>query len=190
MKEHNLPEEKLLRLIKGAKKDPPPAPAAAVPPQPGAKKLSMPALDLKSVALVMQGAAVLALLYLLKVFFMPLHLPAEHLQQQNASETVSSFAPANPLDYYLGAGQENLFSSFVQEEAGGAQERMVTELTKDLNVVGILAGEKQQAIIEDKRSQKTFYVSKGEYVGEFMVEEILDNKVILNYNGKRSELYF
>ncbi len=63
------------------------------------------------------------------------------------------------------------------------------DLIKDMSLVGIIAGENPQAIIEDKKTQKTFYLSRGQFMGEFQVKEIKEGKVILDYKGQSYELY-
>lgn len=62
------------------------------------------------------------------------------------------------------------------------------ELVKDLAVLGIITGDNDQAIIEDKATGKTFFLYEGDSFGDFKVNEIKDNGVILDYKGQRIEL--
>ena len=64
-----------------------------------------------------------------------------------------------------------------------------TDLVKQLNLVGIIAGENPQAVIEDKNTQKTYYLNKGQFLGEIQLEDILEGKIIINHKGQRFELY-
>lgn len=65
----------------------------------------------------------------------------------------------------------------------------IAELAKDLSLLGIIFGDNPQAIIEDKKSQRTYYVSKGQFIGEFQIEDVQEKKVILNCHGQKFELY-
>jgi len=94
-----------------------------------------------------------------------------------------------PLDYYLEGTKAR--SLFISEAAGQGQAPGVlnAELVKDINLMGIISGDNPQVIIEDKKNQKTYYVNKGQYFGDFLVEDIQAGKVVLNYKGQRFELY-
>jgi len=43
-------------------------------------------------------------------------------------------------------------------------------------------------MIEDKTEKKTYFLKKGDKIKEFEIEDILENKVILNFKGKKIEL--
>ena len=59
---------------------------------------------------------------------------------------------------------------------------------KDLTLVGIISGKNPQAIIEDKKDQKTYFLKTGESLGELRIEQILDEKVTLSYEGEQFDL--
>lgn len=59
---------------------------------------------------------------------------------------------------------------------------------QDLSLMGIISGDNPQAAIQDKKTQKVYYVSKGESVADFLIEDIQDGKIILGYKGQRYEL--
>lgn len=61
-------------------------------------------------------------------------------------------------------------------------------VVKNLNILGIVAGDNNQAIIEDKQSKKTYFLYKGDSFGEFKVLDIKDSGVILEHKGERIEL--
>jgi len=63
-----------------------------------------------------------------------------------------------------------------------------TELAKDLNLLGIVKGNDDQAIIEDKQSNKTFFLYRGDSIRDFKVLDIKEKKVILDYKGEKIEL--
>ncbi|MDP2911681.1 MAG: hypothetical protein Q8N76_05065 [Candidatus Omnitrophota bacterium] len=62
------------------------------------------------------------------------------------------------------------------------------EILGNLNLLGIITGENNQAIIEDKNLKKTFFLYKGDFLGELKVDDIKSNMVILEYKGEKIEL--
>lgn len=64
----------------------------------------------------------------------------------------------------------------------------IKELAKDLNLLGIVTGDDNQAVIEDKGTKKTFFLYEGEELREFTVYDIKESSVILDYKGERIEL--
>jgi len=64
----------------------------------------------------------------------------------------------------------------------------LSELAKDLVLVGVITGDNPQAIIQDKRTRQTFYVYEGENVLEFKIKKIEKAVVILEHNGETLKL--
>ncbi len=62
------------------------------------------------------------------------------------------------------------------------------EILGNLNLLGIITGDNNQAIIEDKTLKKTFFLYKGDLLGELKVYDIKDSAVILEYKGEKIEL--
>jgi len=62
------------------------------------------------------------------------------------------------------------------------------ELVKDLNLMGIITGDNDQVIIEDKKAKKTFFLYESDRLGEFKVYDIKESGVILDYKGEKIEL--
>jgi hypothetical protein len=62
------------------------------------------------------------------------------------------------------------------------------EILGNLNLLGIITGDNNQAIIEDKTLKKTFFLYKGDLLGELKVYDIKDSVVILEYRGEKIEL--
>lgn len=62
------------------------------------------------------------------------------------------------------------------------------EKLKDLSLKGIIAGDKPQAIIEDEKNKKSFFLYKGESINDITVEDIQSDRVILRVNGEVLEL--
>ena len=95
-----------------------------------------------------------------------------------------------PYDFYLkGIKERQIFSSSQIEGVTKPQSGINTDLLRDITLVGIIAGDTPQAIVEDKKTQKTYYLTKGQFIGEMQVEGIEEGKIILNYRGEKFELY-
>ncbi|MBL7156745.1 MAG: hypothetical protein ISS92_01140 [Candidatus Omnitrophica bacterium] len=78
---------------------------------------------------------------------------------------------------------KNLFSApFIKEEESQVPE---IDITKRFNLVGIIAGDEPQAIIEDKEAQKTHYLYKGQSFSGVDILEIGGGKVVLSYKGRQ-----
>jgi hypothetical protein len=62
-------------------------------------------------------------------------------------------------------------------------------LASRLILLGIIAGNPGQAIIEDSQTKKTYFVSPGQaVVGGAVVDQVQDNRVILDVQGEKIEL--
>lgn len=64
----------------------------------------------------------------------------------------------------------------------------ISELAADLILVGVITGTDPQAIITNKRTRQTFYVSEGEDILEFKVQKVDQAIVILEYKEKTIKL--
>ena len=62
------------------------------------------------------------------------------------------------------------------------------EILGNLSLLGIITGDNNQAVIEDKTLKKTFFLYKGDSIGELKVYEIKNSVVILDYKGEKIEL--
>lgn len=71
---------------------------------------------------------------------------------------------------------------------GAAAPVSATELAKDWSLLGIVPDEPTQAIIGDAKTNRTYFLKVGDTVGEFQLEAILLDKVILIRDGQRVEL--
>ncbi|MFC1667207.1 hypothetical protein ACFL0P_05035 [Candidatus Omnitrophota bacterium] len=84
------------------------------------------------------------------------------------------------------------FDEDVNEDAEIVFEKDVSVskdgVIKDLHLLGIIAGDDVQAIIEDRETGKTFFVYQGDSFEKITVHRIRDSKVILDYKGDKIEL--
>jgi type II secretory pathway component PulC len=93
-----------------------------------------------------------------------------------------------PLSFYLNNTKgRSAFGAAAESEFSAAD--IDRDLAENINLVGIISGENPQAVIEDKKAAKTYYLNKGQLLGEFQLEDIQEGKVILNYKGRRYGLY-
>ncbi len=98
-----------------------------------------------------------------------------------------------PYSYYSDViGKRDLFKSDFASEAKRAQGQASGEATEDiisnLNLIGFVSGEKPQAIIEDKKAGKTYFLYEGDSFNGCSVLKIEDNKVVLEYGNRTVEL--
>lgn len=207
MKEHDLTsEEKLLRLIRqknhqGASAVSPQASDTAAVSMTAQTPPSKKAVDpLKFVTRVLAGlSAGLAVFILVKygtakpqeikiasvVPEAAEPLPAAAAGEEASDLTVRPFAP-----YQQAMEGRDIFQAPWEKPlkempaAGDA----AAEWSKQLKLVGILLDEEPKAIVEDLRTQQTFFLSPGEQIGNAVVEEIREDKVILRFAQEKVEL--
>ena len=65
----------------------------------------------------------------------------------------------------------------------------VKDLTNDFLLVGIVIDDDPRAIIEDIQNQETLFLSVGEHLGEAVIKEIHEGRVVLDYQGNEIELF-
>lgn len=200
MKDNISPEEKLLRLIRGQKKQ-------IVSPEnkiASREKASLFRLKLPNIAIqkylflaniskFVLAAFTISCLYLVYSFISPsftqnLQLP-KTTDEVATEEEVEPVKQVKPYGFYSqGLADRQIFGSASQEPEKPIG-KINADLLKDMSLVGIVSGDNPQAIIEDKKTQKTYYLTRGQLIGEFRVDDIEQGKVILNYNGQKFELY-
>ncbi len=199
------PEEKLLRLIKGAGRHaaehktavraaaaPAEAsvarPAEALPAKGPRKAVAWQHIVLRVLLAALIGSGIYLAFALVYPFFAFGPVPAAPLTPEPGADQTQS--ARQPVEYYTQAPlARQLFSGEESSGASGLAGVATADILKEISLVGIISGDNPQAVIEDKRSQKTLYVAKGQSVGAFLVAEILEGKIILNYKGQRYELY-
>lgn len=204
MKENITPEEKLLRLIRGEKKLKPrvstsvdsSSPPIELRPQnkPAiftfTHKYFPPAYSKIIIYLIIavSFAYLLASLIYPFVGLKKIKLPA--VSAEKSKETlVTQKEKLKPYEFYLeGIKKHKIFANPSFEKSSIPSIAGEAESIKDINLVGIISGDNPQAIIEDKKNQKTYYVARGQFVGTFQIEEIQEGKIILNYKGQRFEI--
>lgn len=144
-------------------------------------------------------SVILAILVLYFMFDLSFRRPNTDIQRL-VTETADSRAAATPSGEPVKGARD--FSSYSRDIQGknifappskeGGEVRMSSkdaqEIAGNLSLVGIIAGDSPQAVIEDKKSQKTYYVTKDQSFDGFTVEEISSGKVVLDYGGRKITL--
>ena len=87
------------------------------------------------------------------------------------------------------SGKKIFGPSSPEEERTPQTGKDLDDISKNLNLVGIVAGENPQAIIEDRKNQKTYYLNEKQTFNGFIVEDISEGKVVLDYGGKKVSLF-
>lgn len=188
------PEERLLKLIRGEKK------AAELFPKEGTAVFSLERVwcsqktfgIVKWTLFVLLFAACAYFIFCIlrpKVYsgrFNSQKLPEESILE----EELASGRDVKSIDAYLkDIGDRQIFNKIALEEPSKQADVVKTDAVKDINLLGIISGDNPQAILEDKNTQKTYYLNIGQSIADFVVEDIKDGRVILNYNGAKLELY-
>lgn len=95
-----------------------------------------------------------------------------------------------PYSYYLEIiDKHNLFKS---KDASSERNQIVPiaagELLENYSLSGIISGNNPQAIVVDKKSNKSYFLNKGQYLNNFKIVEIYEDKIVLELDGKEFEL--
>lgn len=206
MKENISPEEKLLRLIRGQRKGiitnsgnsaaQQPTTQEALKqrkPNPSLYFLIHCCRDFISLRKIIVSVGLLSALYLTASFIYPLLGLTKISPLQIKQESINNSPQKTETESFESYTQEikdrRIFGNAASASQIQAPAAIDADIVKDITLVGILAGDNPQAVIEDKKTQKTFYLTKGQFIGEIQIDDILEGKVILNYRGQKYELY-
>ncbi len=204
MNDNILPEEKLLRLIRGNKNndsggnkgDKEPAAGLKSAPKYHGSYLFQKLASLFNFQIILWVLFIAACFYLVIVFIYPwIGLQKVGFFQVTPAGGISDSNNAlsgdvKPYEFYLeGIGNRRIFTSPAKQETYKEPLKGVSQdLLRDITLLGIVSGENPQAIIEDKLAQKTYYLNKGQFIGEFQVTDIREGKITLDFNGQAFEL--
>jgi len=93
---------------------------------------------------------------------------------------------ARPLFQSAAAGAS---APGVSPTAGAGPSDVAKALASRLTLMGIVSGEPPQVVIEDAETKKTYFVTIGQAVVEgAVVEQVLENRVILDLGGEKIDL--
>lgn len=122
-------------------------------------------------------------------------LSAREFTVSQAVKSDSGFkeiAAMKGVAYYIGKlSGRDIFNrqakpnEFAQEPVFSAK---MADMTASLKLVGISMSDNPDAMIEDTKLQKTYFVKMGSTVGDLRVDLITKDKVVLKYNKELFEL--
>jgi hypothetical protein len=94
--------------------------------------------------------------------------------------------------YYIGKlSGRNIFSRAAKAESPTDEpifSSKMAEMTADLKLVGISMSENPDAMVEDTKLGKTYFVKTGTMIGDLRVDDITKDKVVLKYKKELFEL--
>lgn len=198
-----LPEERLLKLIR-AKVAPASASAGgqtSAAPASAAARASRPSwfpIALAGLSLVLVVQLGMLLQQLLAPAPTVSALPAPDSAPAGAPVVGGSDDPLLEVPLLSQSAPQPLFGSLIATTAsagasGSAHSQGPSQSAQDLSarlsLMGIMGGEPPQVIIQDTKTQKTFFVSPGQAVVDgATLKSVLENRVILELRGEEIEL--
>ncbi|MBI4004205.1 MAG: hypothetical protein HY353_04205 [Candidatus Omnitrophica bacterium] len=198
-----LPEEKLLKLIRGKGRPPAGAADAAAPPRPAASVPSLPWPSTRTRLRYGTRALIIGLGCLLVVEFILLIVQAVQPPPRvaipplpEAPDTPAAQTEAlPPIPSLAQSASRPLFTASPDVPGAAstgprpAPSSSAALLASRLTLLGIIAGNPGQAIIEDSQTKKTYFVSPGQaVVGGAVVDQVQDHRVILDVQGEKIDL--
>ena len=214
--DNTIPEEKLLNLIrrsnkKGAKHKPPdaygafkqikspepitPVKGESVSGQGGLLFSGIKSLNFVFINKLILFVALAVFLFLLfdALYRSPRFSDLEKISGPQAGIVSAKSEEAKPFSYYQQEISRRQLFSPAQEGLGVKKVipagPAFKELIKELKLLGIVSGESSRAVIEDEKLRKTYFLYAGDYIGEIRVEEILSDRVVLELNEERINLF-
>ena len=197
------PEEKLLKLIRGKEAKPAEARPAVAEIAPRLVAASGVPLRSRPTRWVTLASTVFGVIFIVEAVCLaiqasrPLPTISAPMAEPPSPTEPDREAPSNPtLPSLAASASPSLFASpIVAAPAPAAPTKAkgpsgsARALASRLTLMGIVAGEPAQAIIEDTQTNKTYFVTAGQAVVEGAVlDKVLDNRVILDLDGEKIEL--
>lgn len=99
------------------------------------------------------------------------------------------------VSYYLEKiGQRDIFKMGVKKVTVSTKKEVKTpssaimEATQNLKLVGISWSNDPDAMIEDTKLMRTYFIKRGGSIGDIKIQAMFKDKVILSYGGEEIEL--
>lgn len=118
-------------------------------------------------------------------------LSADSRNNDRLSVKEEKTAAGKPFSYYEDIiKKRDLFKGIVLPEKKNRKtlSQTASELLANYSLKGILSENNPQAIIEDKKTKQTYFLGKGDSLGEFLIEEINEGKITLDLKGQKVEM--
>jgi len=110
---------------------------------------------------------------------------------ENTGKTASLTIQRKPFEAYEKEFRKrDLFQPIIRTGAvdTAVLEKALPALHKRIKLIGILVDEDSKAIVEDLQEKQTHFLSQGDSVGQIFIEDIQEDKVIFNDDGKKVEM--
>ncbi|MFH0839248.1 MAG: hypothetical protein V1893_03585 [Candidatus Omnitrophota bacterium] len=119
------------------------------------------------------------------------------ITKQDADFSQRGIVNKSPTFYLEKVRERDIFKMFAKKSSVATVEKAATaagpssriiEATQNLKLVGIAWSNDPDVIIEDTKTSKTYFVKRGQLIGEIKIEAIFKDKVVLSYSGEEVEL--
>ncbi len=157
--------------------------------------------DISLINRILMGVAILLGFYVVvnnTLSFLALPRKIEKtMQVKTRNFKISSLKELSILkeaSYYLDkVKKRDIFAMVIEKPKVKEKEekkliKEVEEKTKDLKLVGIAWSDNPDAMIEDTKVEKTYFVKQGDIINGVRIERIFRDKVVLTYKGEKIEL--
>ncbi|MBI3321676.1 MAG: hypothetical protein HYZ91_05355 [Candidatus Omnitrophica bacterium] len=197
------PEERLLNLIRGKSATAPREPAGPPQSEGATVHLAVPTgrtAFARRVAWPGLAMGVLGMIVCVELICLIVQavrpLPAVEVPPSPSGSSDEAVTASQPLNMpsLVGSAPQSLFAFPAGSAPASAQvaqppSEAAKQLVSRLTLTGIVSGNPPQAIIEDTQTRKTYFVTAGQGVVEGAVlDHILENRVILKFQGEQIEL--
>ncbi|MEM7817027.1 MAG: hypothetical protein QXZ20_03880, partial [Candidatus Aenigmatarchaeota archaeon] len=155
-------------------------------------------LNLKTINTILKILVFLMILNLVSTLFISLNKLKKKLEfkidpQKTVFNISSVNFPLKNLSYYLELARErDIFSKgrrAIIPSFQKAPSSAILEATQSLKLVGIAWSDDPDVMIEDTKTQRTYFLKRGQYLENGVkVETVFKDKVILSYKGEEIEL--
>lgn len=201
MRKEFSPEERLLRLIRGPKKNVDSMKEETAKIEhlslDAREKVAFPSFRLSFNTRILSSLFIIILIGLLSFFIYDIYYTTYHKKEVDILEEKEV-----PLEVEGEVGHEVKPYSFYSSSVQGRNiflpqqvqiETVITgpsleEVSAGLSLIGIIAGARPQAIIESKKSEKSYFLYEGQAVDNAKVVEILEDSVVMEYQSETFEL--
>ena len=197
------PEEKLLRLIRAGEKE---GKAKAVNAKPSQFSFNFDTLSTffqKTQWFHPQNMLFLA--FFLSALFLAYTFLFSYTGTKESTESTKSTAaeektvvketlkePVAKEAFLTQVSKRNVFESqggaVEQGSSSTSSKQTTSEAFKDLNLIAVIDEKNPQAVIENKKVQKIFYVRQGDSIDTFQIEKVANGRVTLSYRGEKYDL--
>ena len=113
------------------------------------------------------------------------------LAKDSLAASAQEASSLKPFSYYLESFKKRDIFRMGQKSSldnTGAISSKAVEASQSLRLVGISWSDQPDVMIEDTKAAKTYFVKKGQMVGDFRVEAVYKDKVVLRYGAESIDL--